>query len=66
MIEVDVTHLKNPLDQDRALKVIETDLINSMGSMKPQGLNGKIPLDPANRELYREKYKPRVIDYQEY
>jgi RHS repeat-associated protein len=66
VVEVDVSHLKNVVDQDRALKVIETDIINSMGSMKPNGLNETIPLSPASREMYRENLKPVVIDYQEY
>jgi hypothetical protein len=46
--------------KDRALKVIETDVINSMESMNTLGrggLNDQIPLDAVNRELYREKLK---------
>lgn len=72
VIEVDVSHLKNAADQERALKVIESDVINSMGSLKAQsadgveGLNVRIPLTPDQRELYRQKLRPVVVDYLEY
>jgi hypothetical protein len=66
VVKVDVSHLNNVTDQDRALKVIETDVINSMGAMKPKGLNGLIPLTKDKLELYRDTLKPVVTDYQEY